>query len=426
MALKLLAVGDIHLGRRPSRLPASLADRARALGPAGAWERAVETALRLEVDAVALAGDVIEREEDFYEGYRELRDGVARLADAGIRVLGVAGNHDVSVLPRLADHLPDFHLLGRGGEWEAVEIAAGDERLTLRGWSFPRERVPNSPLAGVRFERRPGPDLGLLHCDRDQPGSPYAPVASTELRAAGLDGWLLGHIHAPDALTVDELSGYLGSLTGMDPGEPGAHGPWLITVERGRISGVEQQVIAPLRWAPVELDVSGIAAPEEVRDRLLERLRALDAALSDAAWPPDAVGVRLSLVGRSAFGGELPALFGEAERELVFNGARGSHYFLERVRSHTRPETPLDELAQRTDPPGLLARRLLLLDRPASDPERQALLAQARRRLEPLRRDARWQALGEADVDDEAAADWLRSAGTRLLEQMLAQAEDAA
>jgi hypothetical protein len=158
MALKLLAVGDIHLGRRPSRLPEALAERARELGPAGAWERAVAAAIRLEVDAVLLAGDVIEREDDFYEGYRELHAGVSRLEAAGIRVLGVAGNHDVHVLPRLARQLDDFHLVGADGHWEAVDLGSADEPVTLWGWSarVPGERT--SPAAPTR--RCPPPSCG--------------------------------------------------------------------------------------------------------------------------------------------------------------------------------------------------------------------------------------------------------------------------
>ncbi|MBA1147507.1 metallophosphoesterase [Ectothiorhodospiraceae bacterium WFHF3C12] len=426
MALRILAVGDIHLGRRPSRLPQALAERARDLGPAGAWGRTVEVAIGQGVDAVVLAGDVIERDEDFYEGYRELQSGVSHLTDAGIRVLGVVGNHDVRVLPRLAAQIPEFHLLGQGGVWEAVDLGDDGEPLTLWGWSFPQERVPNSPVADTRFDRRDGPNLGLLHCDRDQPGSPYAPVSSAELRAAGLDGWLLGHIHAPDALTARDPSGYLGSLTGMDPGEPGAHGPWLITVERGRISEVAQQVLAPLHWAPVELDLTGIEAAESAQTLLLERVRQLDETLNATTRPPAAAGLRVRLTGRTGLGDEAAALFGETEREQVYSGSSGCHYFIERLAVETRPEIALTELAGRADPPGLLARRLLLLDRPADDPDRQALLAQARQRLDPVHRDPRWQALGGGELDDEAAAEWLRRSGTRLLERMLAQREDAA
>src|SRR5690606_36767750 len=136
-------------------------------------------------------------EHDFFEGYRELQRGVARLLAAGIRTLAVAGNHDVEVLPRLADQLHGFELLGRGGIWERITVSAAAEQLSLHGWSFPRRRVSSSPLEGAELARGPGVNLGLLHADRDQLDSHYAPVTSAQLQHSAVDGWLLGHIHAP-------------------------------------------------------------------------------------------------------------------------------------------------------------------------------------------------------------------------------------
>ncbi|MCH8057867.1 MAG: hypothetical protein IIB78_08355, partial [Proteobacteria bacterium] len=57
---RLLCVGDIHLGRRPSRIPqdideygVNLAD----LTPVAAWKKAVAWAIDNDIDAVVLAGD---------------------------------------------------------------------------------------------------------------------------------------------------------------------------------------------------------------------------------------------------------------------------------------------------------------------------------------------------------------------------------
>lgn len=420
MPLKLLAVGDLHLGRRPSRLPKSLAAEADSLSPAAAWRLLVDQAIDQDVDAVALAGDVVEREEDFYEAYRELRAGVARLAEAGIRVAGIAGNHDVQVLPRLADQLPGFELIGRGGRWETLPIAANGETVTLHGWSFPRQQVPFSPVEGHRFEHATGVNLGLLHCDRDVPGSPYAPVLSRELRAAELDGWLLGHIHAPDALTRESPGGYLGCVTGMDPGEPGNHGPWLFTIEDGRIAALQQWVLAPLRWETLTLDLTQLTAPEDVHARLLASVRARDAELAGLALPPRAVGLRIRLTGRTRFGNRVEQLLRQDMGAVIDDGAGGTRYFIEHCLAETRPEIALGELAQRPTPPGLLARRLCLLDIPETEAARQ-LIASARVRLENQRKDARWQPLDPGAIDDETVIDWLRRAGTRLLEDMLEQ-----
>lgn len=426
MPLKLLAVGDMHLGRYPSRLPAAFASDRRALGPAGAWERVVEHAIRAGVDVVALAGDVVEREDDFFEAYRSLQRGVQRLTDADIRVVGVAGNHDVKVLPRLAEQLPGFHLLGAGGEWESWTLEAAGTSVTLHGWSFPKAQVPYSPLDGAVLSRGPGLNLGLLHCDRDQTGSRHAPVRSSELAATDLDGWMLGHIHAPDPLSVDRPSGYLGCISGMDPGEPGDHGPWLFTIDGGRLRALQQWVLAPLRWETIRLDLTDLEDTEQARSLLLESLREPDARLGDVAEPPRAVGVRLSLEGRSAQGPAVARLFEEEIQNgaIVLDGpVSGAGYFIEHSRLATRPVVDLARLATQNDPVGLLARRLLWLDEPDGEAARR-FIGEARSRLVAQADEARWQELDDPVPDEAAVIDHLREAGTRLLDAMLTQQED--
>ena len=299
--MKILAVGDMHLGRMPSRLPPQL--HAPDLGPAEAWRRTVAAALDHGVKAVLLAGDVVDRDDDFFEAYRALEIGVKTLADAGIAVVGVAGNHDVKVLPRLVRHIPKFRLLGEGGRWESCRIDGGRDAVTLWGWSFPQARVLESPLEGGRPDPAPGINLGLLHCDRDAgPDSPYAPVTRRALERTGLDGWLLGHIHRPDALTAASPNGYLGSLTGLDRGESGPRGPWMLTVADGRITEVEHLPLAPLRWEALEVDLEGIGEPFQARERLLAAVRGLDGRMASLPTAPNAVGCRSPSPGARASG----------------------------------------------------------------------------------------------------------------------------
>ena len=417
--VKVLAVGDIHLGRTPSRLPSDLS--ARELGPAEAWRRTVEVALEAEVAAVLLAGDVVDREEDFFEAYRELESGVRRLADGGIAVIGVAGNHDVEVLPRLARHIPRFRLLGSGGRWESCRIAAGGEAITLWGWSFPRARFAASPLADQRFELASGINLGLLHCDRDAgPDSPYAPVGRRELQRAGLDGWLLGHIHRPDALSVEAPSGYLGSLSGLDRGEPGVRGPWMITVEGGHIAEFAQLPLAPLRWEALEVDLGDIGEAAEARERLLMALSALDECVSSSPLVPRAVGVSVTFTGRTAFGSAAMEAIPVEDRGAIHTGTEGTRFFIHRMNADTRPEVDLDELARRRDPVGLLAARLLRLEHPEGDPERERLVGLARRRLAARSTKPVWRALAP-DAGEPDPVAWLRRAGFRALDRLLQQ-----
>ncbi|MEX2532060.1 MAG: metallophosphoesterase [Gemmatimonadota bacterium] len=427
MPLKLLAAADLHLGRRPGHLPDPLLDgvSVRELSPAGAWQRLVKLALDEGVSAVLLAGDVVDGDDDFFEAYRELRDGVVRLTRAGIRVLAVAGNHDTKVLPYLADQVEAFELLGREGRWESTTLSFGGAAATIYGWSFPRPWVREDPLSGHAFPRGPGANLGLLHCDRNQPGSRYAPVSSSALAGAGLDGWLLGHIHRPDPLSLPHPQGYLGSLTGLDPGEWGHRGAWLLMVDGGGIAGLERRALGPLRWAREEVGLHELDEPEEARSRLLDRMHELAREVGEADDAPLAVGIRVTFTGRTRFGREVEALLSpELLSELVVEEGRVG-CFVESVRVETLPEVDLEELARRGDPAGLLARRvLLLLEGDPGDPARRELLTRGRKRLARVGDGHPWGELERGAPDEDETEEWLRRAGLKALDLLLAQAEN--
>lgn len=427
-SMKLLCVGDIHLGRQPSRIPPAV-DEALGianLGPAAAWRRSVDYAVEQGIDAVLLAGDVVEQEDDFYEAYRDLRAGVERLTQAGIRVLGVTGNHDVQVLPRLAESLPAFELLGAGGQWETRELRGhDDQRLRIAGWSFPEARVTTSPLEGDFPAPTDCPTLGLLHCDRDQSRSPHAPVRSSDLEAAPVEAWLLGHIHRPDPLAAPRPMGYLGSLSGMDPGEPGRHGPWCLEITPGGDLAIEQIPLAPLYWHTLEIAVDGLQQAADIHRRVTEALGALHAELETWSHGPAAVGCRLRLTGRSD---QRHAL----ERSLYADDPRatpqdlgGRLYFVHDWRLEALPALDLAELAAGSDPAALLARKLQLLQGP-DNAARRELLEKARDPLAQVIHDPRYRALAPDVPDDEAIARHLEAAALHALDRLLLQRESEA
>lgn len=419
----LLAVGDMHLGRRPARLPDDLARtglHADALGPAAAWNAVVQHALAERVDAVALAGDVVEAADDFFEAYTLLDRGIRTLLAAGIPVLAVAGNHDVTVLPRLADAIPGFRLLGRDGRWETAVLARdGRPAARVLGWSFPRQQVADDPLATLPGLDGPAvPAVGLLHCDLDAGASRYAPVRRTALERVPVQAWLLGHVHAPGPLVGPRPIGYLGSLVGLDARDRGPRGAWRVAVEPGRVT-VEHIPLAPLRWEVATVDVAALPDAEALEGAVVEALERLHAGL---AASPRAVGVDVHLAGEHRLGRSL----GDAVVRLDLAALRperdGTLYFVHRLVDDSRHACDLTALATAGDPPGLLARRLLVLDGP-DGPERRRLLAAGREALERERTRAVYQRLAVRPPDDATVAAWMRRAGRHALVALLAQRE---
>jgi exonuclease SbcD len=423
VATRLLCVGDIHLGRRPSGLTEAAAERVdvRDFTPAAAWLETVSEALRLQVDGVLLAGDVVEQRDDFYEAYGVLDEGVKRLVGRGIRVLGVAGNHDGLALPRLADAIPEFRLLGRGGRWEFDTIESADgPRVRVLGWSFPQTRVGTDPLAELPpVDDTGSPTVGLLHCDRDAGGSRYAPVRSSDLDRAPVDAWFLGHIHKPDALSGPRPIGYLGALTALDPSDEGRRGPWLVEIAgRGSVE-IEQLALAPLRFERLDLDVSGLDEAEDLRQLVPQAIEQLHAKLTGSDLRPRAVGVRLHLRGRTP---HRPALEAERRRLVEMVVQRDDTvYFVQKAVNETLPDRDLREIASGgRDPYALLAARVVALRAGADDPVRRRLIARARARLERVRNKPIYARLDPPSLDDESLSALLQSAALEamdLLEQ---------
>lgn len=427
--VEILFVGDIHLGKSPSRIPEKL--QSAELSPAAAWRNTVDHALRTRVDAVVLAGDVIEGIHDRFEAFPDLEEGVRRLTEAGIEVFGVAGNHDVEALPRIAERLPTFRLLGAGGNWEPATVhgSAGGE-VDLLGWSFPRERVTTSPLDSLTHGPRPGVAmLGVLHGDLDRPSSPHAPISRAVLQASAQGAWFLGHIHKPGDLNLPRPVGYLGSISGVDfgPGERGRHGPWRVRVEGTQITEIEQLALAPVRYERIDIAIDDLEGTED---------READDILSDAIFQTtqefaeevrddesaDALRVlafRIRLTGREPEPGFLSSLNLEKLQNEVIAQASDLSSFVEKIEVKAGIAIDLEATATGSDPMALLAQRILtLID---DGPEARALIDAARGPLE----DAY---AGQYRMDEDEVPDVrevLLSTAWRLLDELRAQKPQA-
>lgn len=90
MSLKLLFVGDPHLGRNPSYLTP------------GTWRKhvihmldaALEHADRQKVDALVILGDVFDHNNPHPQDNADFTDWLFRAKEAGIKVILIPGNHD--------------------------------------------------------------------------------------------------------------------------------------------------------------------------------------------------------------------------------------------------------------------------------------------------------------------------------------------
>lgn len=403
----ILCTGDVHLGRRPSRVPVEDDE----LSVRHVWDSFVETALNREVGIVALTGDIVDSGNQMYEAFGVLERGIQRLLDGDIEIVAVAGNHDHSAFPRLvrAIDADGFHLLGQGGTWETVRVDArtGDS-IRFVGWSFPQANILSSPLEDLEASETDHPTIGLLHCEAGVADGQYAPVERDALTRAPVDAWLLGHIHAPDAhREAGQLQLYPGSLQPLDPGEPGTRGPWLVEVSPKETTA-EQIPLASLRYEETAVDISDCDTKEDVEETALRTLRESASELGAQFEPLRHVAHRLRIEGRTQLHREieetLREMVGSVRREVDEVGAT-----LEDFTPQTRPDHDLSELARADDPPGVLAQLLLDLENGEAQNERvRRVLREASKatrevhesgRYDPLRRDSETrEAPGRGDL----------------------------
>ncbi len=424
MAFRFFIAGDIHLGRRPGRVPVDL--DAEEFTPRQAWHALVDRALAQRVDAVALTGDVVDQDNRFYEALSDLHGGVRKLLDAGIAVLAVAGNHDYNVLPRLARQIDGFRLLGQGGDWEAVSLGSA-QGMPVRfvGWSFPRQHVSENPLASYRPTGNSMPTIGLLHCDCQTQTSSYGPVPLNDLLSREVDLWGLGHIHRGGLLGDGAPVFYTGSPQGLDPSETGPHGAWLVTLEPGQRPRAELEPLAALQWESLAIPLEGADCDSAIEDAVHQATQRLHQTIcAQSGVGVRAVGCRVRLTGRTPLHRSLSALGARLIEDYRPN-LDGIAYFVESVQNETRPDVALEELARSSDPAGLLAQRLLVLDRREPATVYEDLLARARESIAAQVPGMVFASLpGEGEpLTDDQVREVLLQAGFAALDQLLAQKE---
>lgn len=420
--MRVLCTGDVHLGRPLSQIPVSSA--LKGISSTAAWRDIVALAIAERVDVLAISGDLVDTANRYYEAIGPVEEGVRQLAAAGIPVVAVAGNHDYSALPRIADRLDGaLTLLGRNQQWERWTLMRdGRPLLHVDGWSFRQEHVAVNPLASYALPRADDvPVLGLLHADLDAQEASYAPTPLWQLRQQPVAAWLLGHIHVPRLI---EQAGapavlYPGSPYALDPGETGTHGVWMATFAPGAPPVFERRAIAKVRYQPYFVDVSGQASAASALDQIE---RAVEQALTEAKEGADGdtlelLLLRLMVTGATPPGVALGANLAQMQANLTFS-QQGALVAIEKIVDVTTTAIDLPAVAAGIDAPASVARLILSLQ---SEQKPPVLLQEARRRAGEVVRQSAFREIEQELPGNEQLAEMMEHEAWRLLRALLAQ-----
>ena len=424
---RFLHAADIHLDsplQGLERYPEAPVDAVRG-APRRAFERLVELALEERVAFVLLAGDLYDGDWKDYNTGLFFTAQMRRLAEAGIPVHLVSGNHDAAsqITKRLSLPPNVHHYASRQPE----TILLADYDVAIHGQSFASRRVSDDLAAGFP-QADPGRfEIGLLHTSLDgRPGhADYAPCTVEGLRAKGYAYWALGHVHRREIVSRDPWIVFPGNLQGRHARETGGKGATLVTVDHGCVLDVAHHDLDVVRWARIEVDLAG-------RDRPEDALACVGEALAKALVEADGC----LLAARVVIGGSTrahDALVREPERwlhefRLLASEVGEPGVWLERIDFATRSRRDLEALLDRNDALSGLLRRIEGLQSAPLESGR------ALDELEELKRKLPAQLVGEAEASDEDRCDptdpaWLRArlpAVRDLLWSRLLEGEDPA
>ncbi|MBW2276671.1 MAG: DNA repair exonuclease [Deltaproteobacteria bacterium] len=306
--VRILLVADTHLG---FDLPVRPRIERRRRGPDffACFEKALEPALRGEIDLVVHGGDLLFRSKVRPSLVLRAFEPLFRVADAGVPVFVVPGNHERSAIP--------YALLTRRervfvfDEPRTFRVEVGATTVALSG--FPNIRRDVSTRFGDAFDqtgwRKVAADVRVLCLHQIVEGATVGPVGFTFRRGhdvisgrdlpAGLAAVLCGHVHRAQVLRTDLVGRplaapvfYPGSVERTAFAEQDEIKGYFVlsAVRTGSPGGaLKDERFCPLPARPmatVELDVTGLS--ESV----------LFAAIREAlrAQPDDAV-VRIRLSG---------------------------------------------------------------------------------------------------------------------------------
>ncbi|NRD78353.1 DNA repair exonuclease [Bacillus sp. BRMEA1] len=257
--LTFIHAADLHLDSPMvglQHLPANIFARAKE-STFAALRKLTDTALKLQVDFVVIAGDIFDGEDRSLRAQSRFRTEMLRLAEQGIPVFIVHGNHDHLNGSWVHIEMPaNVHVFSSEVEMKPF-ITKNGSLVHLYGFSYPTRHVFERKIA--EYQRQEGADfhIGILHGNESSSmeHENYAPFTVRELQDKNMDYWALGHIHKQSILAQNPPIIYSGNIQGRNKKETGSKGYYYIEL-LGEEAKTEYFEAADIIWEEAEADTA--------------------------------------------------------------------------------------------------------------------------------------------------------------------------
>src|SRR5579859_2697547 len=206
--VKAVVTADNHLSRPHSKMsPQKLEVRRRWLR--NGFKAAVDYAIESEADLFLQAGDLFDSPQPRNVDRAFVAHQLLRLAQAGVRIFGIAGTHDSPRMTtveggttpqRIYEQFEAMHMFNAFDDPTVEVVDVDGTTVAVGGVSFnPVLMASDDPLDGVAFPRKA--DVGIMLVHYSVEGACYdegnEPVISKASIAAldGVDLLIAGHYH---------------------------------------------------------------------------------------------------------------------------------------------------------------------------------------------------------------------------------------
>lgn len=303
--IRLIHFADLHIGMENyGRLDPATGVNGRVLDFLHRFDEVIDCGLEREVDLVIFAGDAYKRRNPSPTYQRAFARRIKRLADAGVPVVLLIGNHDLPTMVQRASSVDIFRTLdvpnvvvGRAETVHRIETKRGLVQVATVPYPVRQRLLAHDEYRGLSIEkldealegivtdniralaREVDPDLPtVLAAHLSVSGATYgsersvmigrdAVVLKSVVADPAWDYVALGHIHKHQSLNQDEQPPivYAGSLERIDFGEEGQP-KGFCWVELARDGGASDWTA---EWEFVELDARPfVTVRADVREAL--------------------------------------------------------------------------------------------------------------------------------------------------------------
>ncbi|MDY3845657.1 MAG: metallophosphoesterase [Eubacteriales bacterium] len=277
--IKIMQLGDVHLGGAYRSLPEDLASVCRSALLCG-FVNAVTAEIKNGVSVVLITGDLFDSDSPDQKTADAVRELFFKNPDVVFFI--APGESDFGCPLWQSGLLPDNVTVFTSSSPKRIVLS--EKKLEIYGWSAKKKAKSNQPLSDRKAQKSELPKIVMGHCDINNPiGSSFS-VTAEDMKDFGADFYAFSHNHK--SAGIKHGDGYSYSFSGFFDGRGFDETGWgsyiLITVDRTESDGESKTSDYTLtarrketkihRYESITVNADGAKSTAEAENKILDVL----------------------------------------------------------------------------------------------------------------------------------------------------------